>query len=216
MRRILFTLSLILTFVGQGYAQERWELTGLAGYATSSSKLPAVGGDYKLKHSVSFGGTVGFRIVPQTVLELSYHRQNTDLWFDPRIGARQTLFPITANFLQLGIVREFLSGQLRPFGLFSVGPAWYHPDRDDIDAEWRFSTIFGAGLKYMPKDSRIGLRFQARLVVPWFGTDTGIWCGLGGCSPNVSSSETIVTGDFQGGVVIRLGDDIENSGGSEW
>ena len=212
-----FTILLFLLVLGfKGICQERFELTGLIGYATSSSYLKDYRAKFKIKHSMSYGGNIGVRLLPYTVLEISYHRQDTDLLYRP-YSAPSEEFPISANYLQLGVLKEFLLGPLKPFGLFSLGPAWYSPKVSNLSSVWRFSTIFGAGLKYYPLGSKIGLRFQARLIVPWFNTNVGIWCNLGsGCAPNVGTSNTIVTGDFQGGIIVRLGEDVQNAAVTEW
>ena len=105
------------------------------------------------------------------------------------------------------IVNEFCisisEGVVRPYGTGSMGAAIFS-DREGLESDrWRFSIGLGGGLKLFPTE-RIGFRLQARMLVPMYFN--GIWFGVGtgGGSGGVSTSSSIVQGDFTGGLILAF------------
>jgi hypothetical protein len=62
-----------------------------------------------------------------------------------------------------------------PFGAFSLGATQYHFKNSSIDDSWRFSMIFGLGVKYYASE-RMGIRIQANLPLTFFSSNAGVAC----------------------------------------
>jgi len=70
--------------------------------------------------------------------------------------------------------------------------------------EWLFSFGAGVGLKYFFND-KIGIRIQARMILPLVFAGGGFYIGTGGSGSYVSTTAPVVQGDFTGGLIIALG-----------
>ena len=72
-----------------------------------------------------------------------------------------------------------------------------------------FTAGFGGGLRYHIGE-RLGIRLQARLLLPMQFGGVGFGCGIGtgggSCGAGVSTYTNIIQGDFTGGITLRLGD----------
>jgi hypothetical protein len=114
------------------------------------------------------------------------------------------------NHVQIGSVREVLldNEAVRPYGTFTLGASWIHPKETNAQDEWLFSVTAGVGLKYFFTE-RVGIRLQARLILPMVFSGAGFYFGFGtgGASSGVGVSSTVplVQGDFTGGLIIALG-----------
>jgi len=64
--------------------------------------------------------------------------------------------------------------------------------------------LFGGGGKFYLSD-KIGLRLQARMLLPMTFSGGGAWCGTGGCAAGFGAWAVLVQFDFTVGVFIRLG-----------
>lgn len=66
----------------------------------------------------------------------------------------------------------------------------------------------GLGIKYFFTDV-IGIKAQARLLLPLYFNGIGFGCGIGtggaSCGGGAGFGSEIVQGDFTGGVVLRIG-----------
>ena len=67
----------------------------------------------------------------------------------------------------------------------------------------RFSIGLGLGARYF-FTPMIGIRLQARLLMPLYFGGAGFGCGSGGCSSGAYFGVEIFQGDFTGGVVIKI------------
>jgi hypothetical protein len=100
---------------------------------------------------------------------------------------------------------------LVPYGLLNVGILSTSSEGTPTIASesntW-FTAGLGGGLRYYLND-RIGIRLQARLLLPMQFGGVGFGCGIGtgggGCGAGVSTYTNIIQGDFTGGVVLKLG-----------
>jgi hypothetical protein len=111
------------------------------------------------------------------------------------------------NYLQIGSVNELhLSNEsVRPYGTATLGASWIHPKAENTSDKWLFTFALGAGIKYFFND-RIGIRIQARMLLPLVYNGTYFYIGTSGSGVGVSSTAAIVQGDFTGGLIIVLGD----------
>ena len=78
-----------------------------------------------------------------------------------------------------------------------------HPNESNYEDEWRFSIALGGGVKVEMSD-KVGLRFQARLIIPMVFEGGSIYFGTGGSGVAVGAYTAFVEGDFSGGLYYRL------------
>jgi hypothetical protein len=89
-----------------------------------------------------------------------------------------------------------------PFGSFSLGATWF--SAPDYETQWVFSVTAGLGLKVMFSD-RVGVMLRTRLMLPMNFSGGTYYYGVGGGGLSVSSYSSLVQGDFNGGLIIALG-----------
>ena len=63
---------------------------------------------------------------------------------------------------------------------------------------------FGGGGKF-DLSEKLGIRLQARVLVPMVLSGGGLWVGTGGASVGVGAWAPIVSFDFTAGIYIKLG-----------
>jgi hypothetical protein len=115
----------------------------------------------------------------------------------------------TMNYYMLGFNYHAMDGPLVPYGIVNVGLLNVKSKESESYSQNSFVAGGGLGIKYFLSDM-VGIRLQARLLVPMRFTGVSIGCGIGtggaGCGTGVSSYSNIIQGDFTGGVVLRIGD----------
>lgn len=193
----------------------RVEITPYGGYMLAGS-VKFYQGKLKIHDNASYGGVLSIRMTNSTLVEFTYLRLDSKADWQPyreySIDYPEVLdVGIGQNYLQVGAVNEVVldNDQLRPYGTYSLGATWLHAKDADVPDEWFFSVTAGLGLKYYFTD-RIGIRLQARLLLPLVFDGAGFYMGIGtgGASTGVgvTSYAPLVQGDFTGGLIIQLGE----------
>jgi hypothetical protein len=213
---ILISLGILFLYPAMVAAQSsRVELTPYGGYMLAGS-VKFYQGKVKIHDNASYGGMLGIRVDKTTLVELTYIRLDSKADWKP-YSEYAFDYPeisdvaIAQNYIQVGAVNEILTDndQLRPYGTYSLGATWLHQKEGDVSDEWFFSVAAGLGLKYYITD-RIGLRFQARLLLPLVFDGGGFYMGFGTSGTTtgvgVTSYAPLVQGDFTGGLIIQLGE----------
>lgn len=127
-----------------------------------------------------YGLIVGFPVNRHFTVELSYSRQDTEIFFDGGLfGDPEVLLPLDLEYLHIGGALNFGSGQVQPFVFVSAGVTRLSPG-DDYDGESRFSAAFGGGAKIYFTDN-IGLRLQGRLMSTLVDDDEEAFCNRRDC-----------------------------------
>lgn len=202
---VLFVLLACVLPVSS-YAQKA-EISVLGGWMWSS-KLETTEGDIKISDPANFEGAIGFYLAPGVQAELSYTYTKVEATIDPDPGSL-----IPEGHLSDAAIHYFLVSGLKevelqnekvvPYVIGSLGAAWLHPSESVYEDAVRFAFGFGAGAKIYFSE-RIGLRLQARLLMPVFFSGVGFWFGTGGADLGVSGAIPMVQGDFSGGLTLRL------------
>jgi hypothetical protein len=208
---LLFSFCMIMLFIvlqpAVSQAQLRFDITPSYGYLISTN-VRAVDGDLVIKDSPDYGLTIdiGHRNLPGgMMIQLMYNRQDTRMELkEYPSGARKELFDLIIEYWQLGVVRPLQMGKVQPYGVVGVGAASFNPVGSTWGTEWLFAAHFGGGAKIFLSES-IGLRLQARALLPMTFGGGGLWCGTGGCSVGVGSYSTFIQFDFTAGLTIVLG-----------
>jgi hypothetical protein len=201
---------MILVFSGNMFAQDhKVELTPFGGYLLGGS-VKFYEGKFKIEDAACYGGNLAVQVHGGSFIELSYTGMTTTgdwhPYSDYSYEYPEGTVDMAVNHFQIGSVNEIpLDNEaVRPYGTVSLGTTWFNIQDDDASDEWLFSVAAGLGLKYFFNE-KIGIRIQARMLLPVVYNGAGFYLGTGGSGMYVSSTAPIVQGDFTGGLIIALG-----------
>ena len=208
MQRLLLAFSILL--IGTSSALAQVELNVYGGYMPPSKSQYSYYGDrVYFEDGGNFGVALGIDApVPGTQIEISYMHFSTEV--SSRGGIDILFDPQKANieYYQIGVVKSFIEdAPVDPYGLFTLGASRLHPEIDnDV---WNFAMNLGLGLKYFISD-RVGIRVQARLLLPLYFAGGGFGCSIGtggsGCGTGIGFGSEVIQGDFTGGLIFKLGE----------
>ena len=199
---ILFTIALFIS--GETFAQT--EIFGFGGYMTYSS-IAVAKGDLKFDDGPNYGFGIDIGIQRGVFVELNYTHNQTSVRLQEFNGFTEQLFDMNTHYFQIGAQYEFKKSPKQkafPYTLATLGATLFDSKDASLSDEWRFSVAFGGGGKFYLSD-KIGLRLQARMLMPMTFSGGGAWCGTGGCSAGFGAWSVLVQFDFTVGVFIRLG-----------
>ncbi len=180
------------------------ELTGFGGYQFSLSTLSTFSGNLDIKDAVNYGGSIGIRLRPQQMIELTVNRTDTDLRLR-RFNGTTDLTPTAVTNFYIGGYNEVHKDNIRPFFGFGLGATWYNP-KETFSDDWRFSVVLGGGIKIMMGEKqRIGLRLQTNLLMTFLSSSWGGYCGTGGCGLGLFGTG-VADLNFTAGLTVGLGD----------
>jgi hypothetical protein len=207
MRKFKLLVAAIL-FPVFGLAQFSAELVPFAGYMFGGS-IQYYEGKVKIDNGMNYGLSVFVPVHDFLDVEVNYTRMQSKASFRPdpyysNLEYRET--DLATNYIHVGGISKFYSQSTRitPFGSVSLGATWFSPEDAEFSTVWRFSANLGLGVKVMISD-RIGIMLRGRLMMPMYFGGVSIYAGTGGSGVGVSSFVAPLQGDFNGGLVIRLG-----------
>jgi hypothetical protein len=210
--RITVSALVIFLFTGIGltFSQDhKVELTPFGGYMLGGS-VKFYEGKFKVEDAGCYGGMLAVQVHSGTFVEFSYTGMTTQGTWNPysewAYDIPEGTVDMAVNHFQIGSVNELQldNEAIRPYATASLGTTWFNIQDDDADDEWLFSVAAGLGLKFFFNE-KIGIRMQARLLLPVVYNGGGFYLGTGGSGMYVSSTAPIVQGDFTGGLIIALG-----------
>lgn len=169
-----------------------WLWTGKAGYNNN----------IKVDDKSNYGVRGGVSPSSDLLVEFEWNHTETTLYWFSAISGDETE-DATLNYYLLGINRQMGEGPAVPYGLFNLGVMNLKGTNTNFNENF-FTAGLGGGLKYYMND-RLGIRLQARLLLPMQFAGLGLGCGTGGCGGGVSTYTTTIQGDFTGGVILKLG-----------
>ena len=170
-----------------------WLWTGSAGY----------NGSIKVDDKGNYGLRAGVSPNTGMVIEFEWNHSDTKMSWNNVIGVIDDSEEIAMNYYLLGFNMEKSEGPAIPYGLFNIGVLNVKGQETNFSENW-FTVGLGGGLKYYLSD-KIGIRLQARLLLPMQFAGIGFGCGGGGCGSSVSTYTSTVQGDFTGGIILKLG-----------
>jgi len=204
LRVYFFTLLTLIIFSSSTFAQA--EIFGFGGYQVASD-VQVTQGQLNIYSNPNYGAGISFEVERGLQAELFWIGQQTPMELKGYNGLTEPLFDLGIHYFQAGAVYEFRQTRAQkafPFTSFSLGATLFSPIDSEYREEWRFSITFGGGGKFYLSDN-VGLRLQARMLIPLNFSGAGMWCGSGGCSVGLGSWATLLQADFTGGVFVRLG-----------
>jgi len=182
------------------------EVVPFTGYMFGGS-INYIEGELNISDGQNYGISILVPIKSKIDLELNYTGMSSDLSFKTYgsyFGYDNIKTPLQTNYFQIGVLSKLKSNEakINPFGSISLGATWFStPNYGD---EWRFSMTLGLGVKIMFTE-RIGIIGRGRLMMPMQFAGVGIGIGTGGASVSTGSYITPLQGDFNVGVIIKLG-----------
>ncbi|MCH7965012.1 MAG: hypothetical protein IH852_13860 [Bacteroidetes bacterium] len=198
------TLIFLISFLFINDVSAQTEIFGFGGYMMTTS-IPVREGDLQIKDVPDYGLGVDITMRRGIQLELLWISAQTHVKIKRYpSGFTEDLFDMNVHYFQVGGVWEMGRGKARPFGAFTVGATLFDAKDATRSDEWLASITFGGGGKFDLSKS-IGIRLQARILVPLIFSGGGLWCGTGGCGVSVGSYTPFVQFDLTAGVYITLG-----------
>lgn len=149
---------------------------------------------------ISFAPTRDFHI------GFSYTQQNSD------VRIRRQLLPenyvaLNTRYYNLEFGRLVdVSDLVQPFGSFGVGLVQFKPLDRTLESSERLNMTLTGGLNLLVTE-RLGIRLQARMLMPVFFAGAGFYLGTGGSGLGLSLGSVMVQGEASGGIFLRLGNE---------
>lgn len=197
---IIMAALILFAAVSQVKAQQI-ELSPLVGYETGAV-INYSGGSLHLIGGMNYGGSVDFGMGRGRYVELSYTRLNSRLDNETNLNT-VTLTDVDVDYYSIGVLQEMRPDEkVTPYGLFTLGWVNYRP-KDDYSNENKMHISLAGGIKVNASE-RIGLRLQARLLMPIYYAGSSMYIGTGGAGYGVSGGIHGVQGDFTAALVIKL------------
>lgn len=198
-------LILVFSYMMMGSLHARnIEVTPYAGWYFAG-KLSVQEGDANIRNNMNFGLSISVPIRPDIMVELIYNRLDTyvDLIRRPT-GVTEKLFDMSEETFHIGPVYHLQKkNNLVLYSTVSLGATYFNPKSVSNQSEWRFSVAAGGGMKAYLSE-RVGIRLQARLILPIFWSGGSLWCGTGGCSVGLGAGSSLPQVDLTGGLIFRL------------
>jgi hypothetical protein len=192
-----------LLFAGlEGVQAQRIELSPFIGYETGSTVYTSLGYLY-IGDGMDYGGTLDFNLGRNRFAEISYSHMMTKLNVDEGYNELY-LCDLGINYYSIGILQETKPlSKVSPYGLFTLGWVNYNPQTDDFSGENKMHVSLAGGIKIRATE-KIGLRLQARLLMPIFYAGTYFSTGSGGTDMTVSATSVAFQGDFTAALVFVI------------
>jgi hypothetical protein len=208
-------IFLTFMFPAMIFAQGGVELVPFAGYMFGGS-IKFIEGKLNIEDGMDYGLSILVPVQTLIDVELNWTRMDSKATFTPYAGYPLLKYHETnlaTNYFQLGVISKFYSKETMasPFVSLSLGATWFDPsestkydDGTNYQDVWRFSVAFGLGVKIMFSE-RIGIILRGRLLMPMTFGGTSFYFGTGGSGWAVNTWVTPLQGDFNGGLIIRIG-----------
>jgi len=206
---LLVTSIIIFQTYNESVAQQyKGEFSILSGYQMLGSievynynaNVANVSGDLDINDAVFYSGAIGINTSRETMAEIQYIFQPTNVSFDPyTVGIPNQSFGADVHYiLATGYYLKQLSRTSWGYGGLSIGAAGLVP-KNDLDPAWRVAFGLTLGAKFLVS-KKIGIKIQAQGLFPiqWVGGT--LYAGTGGAGYGVSAGTSIVQINVGGGL----------------
>ncbi len=192
----------LLAFSGISVNAQKLELNPFAGYCTGA-KASANLGYLHFSNGIDLGLSADIGIGKGRYAELSFNHVSSNMNLEGTFN-NQRITNLSLSYVSLGVLQEIIpDSRATPYGLLSLGLVNYNPTEGNYSSENRMQISLAGGFKVRASE-RIGLRLQARLLLPYFTSDTYFQNGPDGTAYVIASGIRAVQGDITGGVIIFL------------
>jgi hypothetical protein len=200
-------------YTRQGYVEpspRTLELTPWAGLFWSTG-VSTANGTLAFDAAPDAGLVLGIQVDGKSQVEILYvfARPQARFASSSPFYASSPSFGVTTQYLQLGGLTTFQQGAIEPFLSGGLGLAWFSPSDVQVEGavslqpqdSWLFAFHLGGGVKWWLSE-KIGLRFQARFLMPVFFSSGTFLSGPYGAALHVNAGIPIVQGDLGLGLAI--------------
>lgn len=197
----ILVFSLLMISISEIRAQ-RLELTPFVGYETGANIWTEVG-DLHIEDGMDFGGVLDVNLGGGRYAELSYSHLESSLEIEG--GAmNEFLTDLAVDYYSIGALQELMPDEkATPYGLFTLGWVNYRPLDSDYSSENKMHVSLAGGVKIRASE-RIGIRLQARLLMPLYYAGTYFTFGTSGAGYSMGGGIKGVQGDFTGGLFFSF------------
>jgi len=200
-------------YTRQGYVEpsaRTIEITPFGGFFWSTGVSTSVG-TLAFDPGPDAGVALGFQVDWKSQVEVLYlfARPQARFTSSSISYASSPPFGVTTQYLQLGGLTTFGQGTLEPFISGGLGLAWFSPSDVQVQGAVTiqpqdtlvFAFNLGGGVKWWLSEA-IGLRFQARFLMPVYFSSGTFISGPNGASLRVNSGIPMLQGDLSLGLAI--------------
>ena len=197
-----FFSIIFLGSITPSYAQ-KIEITPTAGWMFAGV-LNTYQGQLNIRNNWNYGLLVDINIQKYMAVELMYTRLNTNVDLI-KSGLTTALWPnFVEEYWQIGVMRTVKKiKNISVFAGGTLGATYFNPNDSEYGDDWRFSITLGGGVKYYISD-RIGLRFDARLMMPIYWGSGSFYIGGGSGGFAIGTGTVIPQIMLNGGLIIIL------------
>jgi len=208
-RTLLFSgviTALLMTSVTKIDAQ-KVELSPFIGYETGAQIYTSLG-YLHIGDGMDFGGSLNVGMGGGRYVELSYSHLASYLSLEESINTRK-LCDLATDYYSIGVLQEMKpDAKATPYGLFTLGWVNYRPSNPtdsqyDYSNENKMHVSLAGGIKIRASE-KVGLRLQARLLMPIYYGGTYFSAGTGGAGYGIAGGIYGVQGDFTAALVIMI------------
>jgi hypothetical protein len=199
---LIANFLMILLVCGIQLNAQKIELSPFAGYETGAN-INYTNGQLHIGDGMDWGGSLDVGMGGGRFGEFSYSHLGT--YLDKESGiSNERICDLAVDYYSLGVLQEIKpDAKATPYGLFTLGIVNYRPSLDNISSENKMHISLAGGVKIKASE-RLGIRLQARLLMPLYYAGTYFTAGTGGTGYGVSSGIQGVQGDFTAALVINL------------
>lgn len=189
--------------------QSKAELVLLGGYAWTMAQdvyYGALGGEIDIDDAAYYGVALDVNVARNTgktgQLRLMYRREDSEVVFRP-YTITTTNQPFTLDcaveYWQIGGLGGMMRGNAMPYTAITLGGTRLVADGDD---EWKFSMIFGLGVKVY-SSPKVGFMIQGNWPITFTDSWGGVTVGTGGAGVAVGGTG-ISQLDVGGGLIVTF------------
>jgi hypothetical protein len=192
----------VLLVCGTQLKAQKVELSPFIGYETGAQIHSSLG-DLHINDGMDWGGSLDVGIGGGRYGEFSYSHMATSVHVSGSLTSYEPV-NLAVDYYSLGMLQEVRpDAKATPYGLFTLGVVNYRQTSGGDTRENKMHVSLAGGVKIKASE-RIGLRLQARLLLPIYYAGTYFGIGTGGASAGVSGGIQGVQGDFTAALVINL------------
>jgi hypothetical protein len=205
-KRAKLLISIILTILlvsGLQVKAQKVELSPLIGYETGAY-IHTSFGELHIGDGMDWGGTLDVGMGGGRYGEFSYTHLATSIHTQGAWSTSYEPVNLAVDYYSLGILQEVMpDAKATPYGLFTLGIVNYRPTEGNYSSENKMHVSLAGGVKINASE-RVGIRLQARLLMPLYYSGTYFTIGTGGSGASVAGGIQGVQGDFTAALVLKI------------
>ncbi len=187
-----------------------FDVSAMAGYQINGD-VSTGGGNINIGDAPAFGAALDWRVNRYGSIELAWIYDSPDAQFISAgsLYPSSRPFAVHTHFFQIGGLTTQPMGRLEPFLGLTLGAVLFNPEQIQLtngstlagNDTWRFATTAMLGTKIWMTPN-VGLRLEARMLIPIIFNSGGFYAGTGGSGLYASGGIPSLQFAFTGGLVF--------------